>query len=127
MPSHFHLLLSPDGGNGSKFMKRLKETYTAYYNAKYAKVGHVWQGRFWSSHIKTEAYLMACGNYIGMNPVRRDLAKEPGQWLYSSYRYYAEGRLDPIISPNPLYPDLGKTSKARMTAYCDQLAKTRMN
>jgi putative transposase len=125
MPNHIHLLLRPIGGDCSEFMRRLKKTYADYYNFKYAKIGHVWQGRFKSSPIDTDAYLLACGNYIEMNPVRAGLAAQPDQWPYSSFHHYAEGRWDPIVEDSPFYSNLGENIEKRMITYKNQLNTTR--
>ena len=117
MPNHFHMLIRPNGPSGSMFMKKLKLGYALYYSAKYAKTGHVWQGRFKSVFIDTDEYLAGCGRYIEMNPVRAFLAAKPELWPYSSARHYVVGTHDPIIDDDPTYASLGTAPDARRANY----------
>lgn len=66
--NHFHLLLKQkvDGGI-SEFMKRLSGGYTWYFNNKYDRTGALFQGRFKSSHIDVNEYLLHVSVYISLN------------------------------------------------------------
>lgn len=70
MPNHVHLLVRQvkDGGI-SKFMKKIGAGYAAYYNQKYKRVGHVFQGRYKIVHIKSDKQLITVFVYIHTNPV----------------------------------------------------------
>ena len=69
MPNHFHLILHEikDGGI-SKFMQRLLNAYTKYFNTKYNRTGHLFGGKFQSVHINNNAYLNYLSAYIHLNP-----------------------------------------------------------
>lgn len=41
--------------------------------------------------IYSEQKLHAMMNYIHANPVRRNLVSEPGEWEFSSWRFYEQG------------------------------------
>ena len=126
MPNHIHLIFKPnDDTTGSRFMQKLKSGFALYYLAKYSTVGHVWQGRFKSHHIRNDAYLVAAGNYVEMNPVRAGLVPKPGDWPYSSFHHYAKGAIDPILETNPLFYDLGRSATERRKAYARLLMRTR--
>lgn len=125
MPNHVHLLLRPNETNGSRFMQRLMSNYATFYNDKYSKVGHVWQGRFKNEHVKTDAYLIACGNYIEMNPVRAGLADSPDKWEYTSFHHYARGAWNPILDTDPLFETLNSDVDRRRMIYRDRLVMTR--
>ncbi|MBU1147734.1 MAG: transposase [Candidatus Omnitrophica bacterium] len=87
MPNHPHLLGEIKNPKDlSSFMHALTRSYTAYFNKKYKKVGHLWQGRFRSRIVTKDEYLINCINYIELNPVRAELVKSPMDWPYSSYR-----------------------------------------
>jgi len=80
MPNHFHLLVQADNSKKmSKFMHWINRGYTAYFNAKYDKVGHLWQGRFKSSPIMNGQYLVNVATYIENNPVRSLLVNDPAE------------------------------------------------
>ena len=40
--------------NLSKFMRYFNSTYVIYFNKKYKRVGHLWQGRFKSWYVVNE-------------------------------------------------------------------------
>jgi putative transposase len=70
MPNHIHLLLKQIRENGiTKFMRKLGAGYAAYFNKKYNRRGHLFQGRFRAVHIKTNEQLKAAFNYIHTNPI----------------------------------------------------------
>jgi REP element-mobilizing transposase RayT len=71
MTNHFHLLLkeTTDGGI-SAFMKKLCVAYSMYFNKKYKRTGHLFQGRFEAIHAGTDTYLKYLYSYIHLNPVK---------------------------------------------------------
>ncbi len=86
MPNHVHLLIEPiNARNISKFMHYVTRGYVAYYNHKYEKVGHLWQGRFIGKPIVKDQYLVHCANYIESNPLRSNIAANITEYPWSSY------------------------------------------
>src|SRR3989338_4613367 len=67
-PNHFHFILKEivDGGI-SEFMNRLSGGYTMYFNERYNRSGVLFQGRFKSKHINTNAYLLHLSAYVNLN------------------------------------------------------------
>lgn len=88
MSNHTHILLKCDIKTLSLFMKELNFDYAIYYNLKNEKCGHVFQGRFYSSCIETEAYLISCIRYIHNNPVRAYMVSDILKYPYSSAKHY---------------------------------------
>ncbi|MFC1590646.1 transposase [Candidatus Omnitrophota bacterium] len=85
MPNHVHLLARfGDINNISKFMRWVNRGYTAFYNAKYEKVGHLWQGRYKSKPIINEQYAVHCAEYIENNPVRSGITTNTAEYSWSS-------------------------------------------
>ena len=72
MPNHYHLVVRQltDGGV-SLFMKKLGNSYVAYFNKKYhrERMGSLFQGSFKAIHIKTDNQLMNVICYIFTNPI----------------------------------------------------------
>jgi len=86
MPNHIHLVGEPiDPEKLSKLMQCLQRSYTAYYNKKYNKVGHLWQDRFKAKVIVKDQYLIDCVAYVEQNPVRANLVNSPQEYAFSSY------------------------------------------
>jgi len=52
MSNHFHLVVKElvDGGV-SKYLQKMLNAYTKYFNTKYKKSGHLFQGPFRAVHI----------------------------------------------------------------------------
>lgn len=112
MPTHVHLLVEfQPARNISKFMQWLNRGYTAYFNAKYQKVGHLWQGRFISKPIVRGAYLIHCAQYIEANPLRGNLVQDIMDYPWSSYRERCllsqKGILNGILIGTPLKSETG--------------------
>jgi len=82
MPNHFHLIVRElKEGGISKFMQRLSDAYTKYFNIKYSRTGHLFGGKFQSIHIDQNEYLKYVSAYIHLNP--RDLK----QWNHKEIQY----------------------------------------
>src|ERR1700724_589575 len=58
MENHFHLVATTPEGNLSKWMHQLKTAYTVYFNHRHQVVGHLFEGRFKSTVIEAEKYLL---------------------------------------------------------------------
>ncbi|MBN1472126.1 MAG: transposase [Syntrophaceae bacterium] len=70
MPNHFHLLLCTPKGNLSNFMRHFNISYTGYFNRKYKRAGHLYQGRYKAFLIDADHYLLEVSRYIHLNPMR---------------------------------------------------------
>ncbi len=83
MGNHVHLLIKEGEEPLENVIKRLGVSYVYHYNRKYELRGHLFQDRFRSEPIDTEAYFMDVLRYICQNPVKAGLAKDPQgyRWL----------------------------------------------
>lgn len=118
MTNHVHLLLTP-AANGSPagLMQSLGRRYVQYINRFYRRTGSLWEGRYKSSLVQAETYLLACFRYIELNPVRAGMAADPGQYRWSSYRANGLGLPDARLTPHPLYLAQGTGADERAQAY----------
>ena len=62
--------------------------YSIYFNKKYRRSGHLWQGRFKSWFVTDEAYLYTLMCYIEQNPIKANIVKDIKEYPYSSYHYF---------------------------------------
>jgi REP element-mobilizing transposase RayT len=85
MSNHYHLFFRTPDTNLSLGMKDLDGDYASSFNARYRRVGHLFQGRFKSHLVDSESYLLEVARYIVLNPVRARMVESPGQWKWSSY------------------------------------------
>jgi len=125
MPNHIHLLIEPKTERGlGNMMQSLGRRYVQYINKKHQRTGTLWEGRFKSSLVSKDEYLLACSCYIELNPVRAKIVKRLEDYLWSSYGYKAEGRKDSFLDEDPIYKDLGKTPKERQLNYKEWIRKS---
>lgn len=88
MTNHIHLLVEMGEVPISRVLQRLHTWYTRYYNQKYNRVGHVFQGRYKSVLCEKDAYLVELVRYIHLNPVRAGITMSPRDYRWSSHRAY---------------------------------------
>lgn len=88
MNNHYHLLIELKEQNLSKFMRYLNSIYAIYFNKKYKRTGHLWQGRFKSWYVANEAYLYILMRYIEQNPLKAKIVDKIEHYPYSSSYYF---------------------------------------
>jgi putative transposase len=86
MPNHYHLLVEIDAPTLSMGFQRLNGVYAQTFNRRNHLVGHLFQGRFHSTRVESDAHLLELARYLPLNPVRARLCDEPADWPWSSYR-----------------------------------------
>lgn len=118
MTNHVHLLITP-GRDGSiaKTLQSLGRRYVQYFNYTQKRTGTLWEGRYKSTLIDSEIYLLTCCRYIELNPVRANMVAHPREYPWSSYLGHAEGKPDRLITDYALYLALGSEQAARQAAY----------
>jgi putative transposase len=117
-PDHVHLLVTPDTEDAlSPMMRSLGSRYVQYVNHVHRRTGTLWAGRFRSSIIDSERYLLTCYRYIELDPVRLGLVVHPGDYRWSSYGCHARGFASSLIRDHPLFLALGATREERARAY----------
>jgi putative transposase len=113
MPDHFHLLLQPQPAETTplilkglkeqtaarilktlhenpqhpwrrKMLARLRLPPTVHDESHY----RLWQRRFYPFNVSSEEKRREKLNYMHGNPVKRGLVSSPGDWLWSSWRFY---------------------------------------
>jgi REP element-mobilizing transposase RayT len=97
MNNHVHLLIKEYNDNLSDIMHSINMNYARFFNSKYDRVGHLFQGRYKSEIIDTLSYLLTVTRYIHNNPVKAKIVKRPHQYKWSSYSCYLEKYIDNSI------------------------------
>ncbi|OGD65254.1 hypothetical protein A2215_01020 [Candidatus Berkelbacteria bacterium RIFOXYA2_FULL_43_10] len=91
MPTHIHIILQQlEEGGISKYMSRVLNSYSRYFNTKHKRVGPLWSGRFKSVLVSEDEQLLHLTRYVHLNPTSADLTKIPEQWEFSSYGEYLQ-------------------------------------
>lgn len=120
MSNHFHVLATPRTADGlPKMMQAVGRSYVRYFNSAQKRTGTLWEGRYKSTLIQAERYLLACMAYIDLNPVRAGLVLQAQDYPWSSHGHYLGLRTDRLITPHALYWELGNTPFAREAAYAE--------
>ena len=123
LDNHFHLLLTPPGEEAmSLMMQSVGRSYVRYFNKRHNRSGTLWEGRYKSSLIDSEAYLLTCMSYIDLNPVRAGVSDSAEAFNWSSYKHLIGQKIDKLVTPHPLYWALGNTPFAREAAYAEFVA-----
>src|SRR4249919_39723 len=86
MCNHVHLLATPvENGGIGRLMQGLGRSYVPFFNLMMDRTGTLWEGRFKSCLVDSDAYLLRCYRYIELNPVRAGITGDPGAFRWSSY------------------------------------------
>lgn len=118
MSNHVHLLATPSTLESfSRTMQSLGRRYVGWFNHRHGRTGTLWEGRFRTSLVDSESYLLACQRYIELNPHRAGLASGLLDYPWSSLMHHLGVRQDPLISEHPVFWLLGNTPFAREAAY----------
>lgn len=126
MPTHVHMLLrTEEADEFSVYMKKINLAYFHYYRRKYSWIGHFWQDRFKSQPVGKDEYFIQCGKYIELNPARKGLVTDPKDYPYSSFRHYALGENNPLITEDIFFDgtmgDKNKRQKEYQKLVIDEL------
>jgi len=120
MTNHIHILCTPQKIDAiSQMMQALGRMYVRYFNYTYQRTGTLWEGRFKSSLIQSERYLLEVYRYIELNPVRANMVIDAGEYSWSSYQCNGLGKTSELLTPHPEYLALGATKKKRQENYRD--------
>jgi putative transposase len=79
MDSHYHLVIENSSGRMADFFKLLNGDYGTYYRKRHGGNGYIFQGRYKSTLIQDDGYLMMAISYVLANPVRAGHQNAPGR------------------------------------------------
>lgn len=118
MGNHYHLLFETPQGNLSRIMRDLNGSYTMYFNTRYRRVGHLFQGRYKALLVDKENYLLELSRYIHLNPVRKAIVDKPEKYRYSSMTVYlGENVIPPWIDVTFLLSHFGSALPEQRKSY----------
>lgn len=95
MPNHYHLVLETPFPNLSVGLQRLNWRHSVRFNWRHGHTGHLFERRFHSELIETDAHLLEAVRYVVLNPVRAGLCHHPAEWPFSSYWSTLDAASDP--------------------------------
>lgn len=118
MTNHVHLLATPHGASSMpSAMHWTGGVFAQYLNAKYARTGSRFEGRYRAAVVHHDAYLLTCMRYIELNPVRAGVVADPAEYPWSSFRANACGEVDALVARHPNFLALGRNAGEQRDAY----------
>jgi putative transposase len=110
-----------DGGkkpeNISLLMKRVSGRQTRYVNKLQRRSGTLWEGRYRSSLINRDEYLLSCCRYIELNPIQAGMVELPEEYKWSSYRDKIGESRNRLTDVDMCYKGLGETEERQIKNY----------
>jgi len=88
IPNHYHLEIETIEISISKIMHFVNNCYVKYFNRRYKRSGHLFEDRFYCSHIDNESYFWQVAQYIDLNAVKACLVEKLEDYPWSSYQFY---------------------------------------
>lgn len=117
MPNHVHLLIERQENAIGRIMHRLLTGYAQYYNWRYRRVGHLFQGRHKAILCQSDRYLSELVRYIHLNPVRALMVDAPEDYQYSSHRAYLGLEPRMMVDVDPVLRHFGPKKKMAHERY----------
>jgi putative transposase len=123
MGTHPHVVVVATRGQEefSRFWKLVNNLFARWYNRQQrSRRGQVVTQRMKSPKIQPGAngrHVLTVMRYGDLNPVRAGMVRSPKDYAWSSYRHYAFGEPNPLITDEPEYLALGRTAAERRLAY----------
>ncbi len=118
MSNHVHLLATgEEHGALSMMMQSVGRRFSRFFNVRHDRTGGLFEGRFRSSLVQSERYLLTCMRYIEANPLRAGMVHLPADYRWSSHRQNATGNPTGMLTAHEVFLRLGGDPLARATAY----------
>lgn len=120
LPNHFHLLLTPHAASGlPQMLQAVGRRYVRHFNDVQGRSGTLWDGRYRSTVLQAELYLLPCMCAMDLNPVRNGLAATAADWPWSSHGHYIGRHMDRLVTPHAQFWGMGNTPFAREASYAE--------
>lgn len=96
MTNHIHLLIGKASKTVSVLVQKLANSYVYYFNRKYERTGHLFQGRFKSEPINDDVYFKTVYRYILQNSENAGLGTFC-EYKWNSYKYIVNSEHENIF------------------------------
>ena len=116
MPNHFHLILYERKQGGiAKYMQRVQNSYTKYFNTRHEQSGHLFQGTYKAVHLKTNEQLIYLSAYIHRNSREiKGWRNSEHKYPWSSYQdYLGANRWGKLINPSIILEQFNSAKEYR--------------
>ena len=121
------LLVETPEANLGRGIGRLNAIYSQWFNRRYQRAGHLFQGRYKAVIIEKPLWLTAVARDLVWAPVRASLAKRPGQWPWSSHRAIGKGRdVPPWLTVEWILGEFAGAPEGARKAYRNYVAEGKL-
>jgi putative transposase len=118
MPRHVHLVATPQrAGDLGRAIQALARRYVRGFNDRHRRTGALFAGRYRSTVVDPDRYLLPCMRFVELIPVRSGACVQPADYRWSSHRHHVGLAADPLVTDHSLYWALGNTPFDRQAAY----------
>jgi len=117
MGNHVHHLIQIGQRPLSHVMQNILFRYTGYWNRRYKKIGHLFQGRFKAILCDRESYLLELIRYLHLNPVRSKIVADPAEYRWSSHKAYLQGDGRSWTAVDEVLPQWGNNRAQAVLGY----------
>ncbi|HNR04262.1 MAG TPA: hypothetical protein PKU88_11225 [Bacillota bacterium] len=88
MDNHYHIIIQTYNKKLQEIMHQINNKYSKYFNYKYERVGHVFQGRYKAVLVQDERYMLSLLRYIHQNPIKAHICDSVEKYKWSSDVFY---------------------------------------
>lgn len=118
MDNHYHLIIQPMDKKLQEIMHQINNKYSKFFNGKYERAGHVFQGRYKAILVQDERQMLRLLRYVHQNPVRANICTYVDQYEWSSDPYYRKN-IDGFINTKVVLNMLDKDRKMAIIKYIE--------
>lgn len=119
MSNHIHLLIKTECFL-SLYIQKMANSYVYYFNRKYGRSGHLFQGRFKSEPVDDDIYFKTVLRYIIQNPSKAGLS-DFKTYKWSNYAALIGNNQDGITDIKRTYEKFG--NEIKLTEFLAQYEK----
>jgi len=119
MDNYLQLLVTPADDSLARWMQAVGRRYVRYFNDRHGRSGTLWEGRYRSTVLDADAYLLHAMALLDLKPVVGGMTAQAEGYRWSSHGHYIGRGIDRLVTPHALYWELGNTPFARELAYAD--------
>jgi len=118
LANSIQIIATPKVPNGiSSMMQSLGRRYVQYVNHRYQRSGSLWEGRYKSSLIDANSYLLSCYRFVELRPLELAGVEELEDYPWSSFHHHSAIHASELVIDHPLYTALGDDPAERGHAY----------
>jgi len=116
MDNHYHMIIQTLDKKLQEIMHQINNKYSKYFNGKYKRIGHVFQGRYKAVLVQDERYMLKLLRYVHQNPVRAGICKKVEDYKWSSDIYYRKN-IKGIVNTGVVYEMIDKNIDSAIDKY----------